>query len=213
NAATVSILDANKATVSFKTALSTVAEGNTDAVVVTLNTGGATLANSAQFNLTTTLGTAENTDFTAPGTTVTFAAGSANGATQTADFAPLIPVTFAAGSATGATQTISLAALSDLLIEGNETLTLGLTVNSGAATVATGAAHAVTITDGNTATVSFQAASSSVLEGHTDAVIVVLNTGGATLEQAAKFNVTTTLGTAEGVDFTVPNSVTFTAGS
>src|SRR5262249_28123743 len=148
--AVVSILDASKATVSFKSAISSVGEGKTDAIVAVLTiTGGGKLATDAKFNVATTLGTAEAADFTPVPTSITVAANSTNGVTQT----------------------INLVTATDALVEGNETLGVGLSVATGAATLGTQKVHGVTILDANTANVTFQAANSTVAEGATDSII------------------------------------------
>ena len=179
--------------VQFKTALSTVAEGHADPILVTLNTGGGNLASTISFNVVTTLGTASAADFTAPVATVTFNAGAANGTTQT----------------------INLPALTDNLVEGNETLALGLTLKSGTAVVGTQKSHGVTILDANTASVSFTTASSTAAEGGAaDAIVAKLNiASGAKLANSAVFNVVTTLGTASAADFTIPSTITFAANA
>src|SRR6185369_8867025 len=145
------IIDNDIATIGYSTATSTVGEATAnDAIGLVLtitpgpgSTGTAMLAKNVTLNLTTTGGTATagGTDYTLPGT-----------------------VTFFADSVSGSTQSANLAIVNDALVEGSETATLGLSLGTdgtgGQVTLATGAAgtHTTTITDNDTATIGFVAA-------------------------------------------------------
>src|SRR6185436_18152338 len=97
---------------------------------------GNTLENAAVFNVTATNGSAENADYDS-GTfpkTITFAAASGNGATQNTTLDPA----------------------SDTLVEGDETVTLTLAINSGVVTLGAQTTHVVTIQDADAATVAWQ---------------------------------------------------------
>jgi hypothetical protein len=198
----VTIQDADVATVEFVLASSSVGEDAAPLdVVVRLNTAaGVTLQNDATFNVTLdSLGDVEPEDF------------------DEGAFAKTI--TFAADLTDGATQTITLDPASDTLIEGDETLTLGLAYVSGPATAtvtASGnATHDVTINDADAATVEFTLASQSVGEEAASplTIEVKINLGGNTLVNPASFNVTASaLGSAEADDFdsgNFPKLVTF----
>ena len=202
----VTILDADSATVEFTTNAQSVGEDAAAlSVGVRLVTAvGNTLENAATFNVTVaSLGNAEAADF------------------DSASFPKLI--TFAIGAGNNATQTVALAQASDTLIEGDETLTLGLAKVSGASTIAvttTGnATDAVTILDADSATVEFTSAAQSVGEDAAALSVGVrlVTAVGNTLENAATFNVTVaSLGNAEAADFdsaSFPKLITFAAGA
>jgi uncharacterized repeat protein (TIGR01451 family) len=158
---------------------------------------------------------------------MTFAVTATGGsATLGADFDfPLASMTYAAGSGNGATQHATLPITNDALVEGTETANLGLTVvsdgNGGHAHIATGGfeKHTVTITDNDTATIGFAHGTSSVNEGAgSDALDLVLTitadgAGTPALERSIVANLGATGGTATGADFTLPAAVTFGAGS
>lgn len=106
----------------------------------------------------------------------------AGGGTSTsgADYAPVnVPVNFAAGSVNGATANINVSILADAVAEGNETINLALSGVTPPATSAAPAAHTVTITDDDGATVAFSAPSSATAaESGNQAVAVRLTLGG-----------------------------------
>src|SRR5205814_5774584 len=120
---TISIADDETATVAFKLAESTAGEdAGFHSVVVVLSTSpGATLASKATFNVSAANGTASDNDYDSGVFTST--------------------ITFAAGNASGAVQTVDIRPLPDLLVEGDETVTLSLTALSGAAGVGAQATH------------------------------------------------------------------------
>src|SRR5262249_31056142 len=157
--AMVTIGDADTATVAFQSASSTKGEGEAAAINVALGLApGVTLERDVTFNATDTgTGTADfgDSDFFAP-----------------------IPVTFAAGSSNKSMQTVTVNLTSDHLIEGPETLVLGLepadpqadAVKLGAITT-----HTLNIADADTGTVSFEVDTNSVTEGGLVTVSAVLN--------------------------------------
>lgn len=197
NPATGTIADSDTATVGFQTLSSTVGEdGGAVTLTVVLTTApGNTLESAAVFDVSVLLGNGEAADFLLGTTQINFAAGSANGATQTVTITPQ----------------------ADTLVEGDETLTVRLAANSGAATVdASARDHALTITDADSASVSFQSASGSTGEAGGQALVaaVLTTTGGSTLENAGVFDISASLGTAEAGDFTLDTTqITFAAGS
>src|SRR5262249_21010902 len=128
----VTILDADTATVEFVMAAQSVGEDAATPldVAVRVVTGGNTLGGAVSFNVTVAaLGSAEATDF------------------DSGAFPKL--VTFATGSGDGASQSVTLDPASDTFIEGDETLTLGLSKAGGLApvtvTTSGNATQAVTI--------------------------------------------------------------------
>lgn len=197
---TVTITDADTASVAFQSATSTLTEdGGAQNVVLVLTTAaGNTLENSATFSIAATNGTASNADY------------------NNASFPKT--VTFAASSGNATTQSFSVTPTSDTLIEGSETLTLTATVSTGVATLGSQSTNAVTITDADTATVAFQSASSTAgEEGGAHAVTLVLTTApGNTLVGSATFRINATNGTASNSDYdnaSFPKTVTFAASS
>ncbi|MFM9966752.1 MAG: Calx-beta domain-containing protein [Planctomycetaceae bacterium] len=195
----VTITDADTATVAYDLASSSVGEdaGNLTVTLLLTTAGGNTLENNAVFSVPATLGTAEAADFNSGSFPMT--------------------VTFLAASGNGAMQVFALDPSSDTLIEGDETLTLGLSVMSGAATLGAQATHTVTILDADAATVAFQSATSTVGEDDaaTDITVVLTTAAGNTLENNASFSVSAANGTAENADYdqgSYPKTVTFTAG-
>ncbi|MBI4576206.1 MAG: Ig-like domain-containing protein, partial [Planctomycetes bacterium] len=131
------------ATVAFAAATSATAgeAAANHAVTVTLTTtGGATLGSAFTVSAASTGGTATaGTDYTAVATTVTFPAGSGNGATQAVN----IPV------------------LADLVFEGAETVVLTISSPSALGLLGATTTHTATITDDESATVAFTAAASA----------------------------------------------------
>ena len=109
-----------------------------------LTIGTNTLEQAAVFSVTPSSTNAENADYDAGAfpKTITFVAGSGNG--------------------TGVTLNTTLDPADDTLVEGDETVTLTLAVTSGAATLGSQPANAVTILDADIATVSFQLATTTV---------------------------------------------------
>lgn len=211
NAHTTTITDNDTATITYSAATSSIGEGaGNDALgfVLTINangTGTPTLTKDVTFNVTSVAGgtaTGGGTDYTLPGT-----------------------VTFAAGALSGASQSANLGIVNDALVEGSETATLGLALGTdgtgGQVTIGAANSHTTTITDNDTATVSFVAATSSVGEaGLTDTLNYVLNitangTGTPALAKDVIVNVTTAAGgtATAGTDYTLPTAVTFATGA
>jgi len=196
----LTIQDADSASVAFQSAISSAGEdaGAHGVVAVLDMASGNTLANAATFSVTAANGTASNADY------------------DSGSFPKTI--TFAAGSSSGNTQPVTITPTSDSLVEGDETVTLALTVISGAATVGAQSTHQVTIQDADSASVAFQLGTSPAGEdAGAHGVVAVLNTApGNTLANAATFSVTATNGTASNTDYdsgSFPKTVTFAAGS
>jgi parallel beta-helix repeat protein len=200
---TATITDDDSVTVAFQSATSATADetaGNHGiAVVLTVPSG--TIPSDITVDVTDAGGgTATSAiDYTAVGTTT---------------------LTFTVGSANGTIQTFDLGVLADLLVEGNETVNLQLgNINGTGGALGAQTTHTTTITDDDTATVEFDAVSSSAPEPTTPhSVPVRLNIpGGGALENAITVEVADTLGgTASlGPDygFASPVTVTFPAGS
>ncbi|MCR4317632.1 MAG: hypothetical protein NUW37_14930 [Planctomycetes bacterium] len=199
---TVTIVDSQvPATIAFASASSATtseAAGN-HAVTVTLSTtGSATLSSEVTCSVASSSGTATSeTDFTAVGATVTFAAGSGNGSTQTVNF----PV------------------LADTLIEGDETAMLTLSNATGLSSLGLTTTHTVTITDDEAkATLAFTSATSATADeslANHEITVTISTTGGATLAYPVTVDVANTGGTATaGTDFVaVASTLTFAAGS
>jgi len=120
-----------------------------------------------------------------------------------------------------ASVTVTLMPVDDRLVEGNETVTLN--VASGTGYDITGSAASGTITDNDTATISFTAGTSTALESagtqNIGATLTINATGTGTIGLASNLtaNLTKTGGTATdlGTDYTLPGSpaVTFAAGT
>ncbi len=131
----VTIQDADTATVAFQSASSTTGEdAGAHGVVAVLTTApGNTLASSTTFSVTVANGLTSNTDFDSGAfpKTISFAAGSGNGAQRTVNITPT----------------------PDNLVEGDEDLTLTLTATSGPAAVGAQSTHQVTIQDADNATI------------------------------------------------------------
>jgi hypothetical protein len=101
-------------------------------IAVLTTAAGNTLENAAAFNVTATNGSTENADYdsgTFPKT-----------------------INFPANSGNGATQATTVDSASDALVEGDELVTLTLSVNSGVVTLGAQTAHALTIIDADVAT-------------------------------------------------------------
>lgn len=187
----VSLLDDDAPVISFLVANGSATEGATHDVVLTL--GGDT----------------------AVPVTVTLAASGGSAAAGLDYVDPGVQVTFPAGSAQGATETLTVSLEDDDLVEGEETILLGL---SGAAAAGT-TTHTVTVQDADAATVVFALASSALTEGSTThPVLVTLTTSPstATLTAAAAVRLDSADGTATaGADFTavVGRILVFAAGA
>jgi len=208
---TTTITDNDTATVSYSAANSSVGEGaGNDSIGLTLTvtgngTGPLVLERSASFDITATGGTAtgSGTDYTLPGA-----------------------VTIPAATLDAAVTSFNLAIANDQLVEGSETAILGLTLNTdntgGQVAVGAGNAHTTTITDNDTATVTFAAPTSNVAENAGPDVMNLVLTivgngvGTAQITSAVSVNVTDAGGgtaAGAGVDFTLPTLVTFPANS
>lgn len=116
--------------------------------------------------------------------------------------------------------TVSVPVIDDSVVEGTETVTLALaTISQGDADITIDASQdeaSLQIADNDNATISFAAATSSVIEfvGSHTVVVRLSIPGGGTLGQSVTVNVSTTGGTATSADFSLSTtSVTFAAGS
>ncbi len=207
------ITDNDTATIGFSTATSTVGEGAVNdalglVLTITANgTGTATLARDVTFNVNSVAG------------------GTATGGGM--DYTLPALATFSAGALSGATQTANLAIVNDALVEGSETATLTVALGAdgtgGQVTIASGAAalHTTTITDNDTATIGYAAATSTVNEGAANdplslvLTIIANGTGTPTLSRNVTLNVTTAAGgtATDGADYSLPALVTFTSGA
>ena len=195
---TVTIVDADSATVAFQLAATTVGEdaAATNLTLVLSTAAGNTLENNATIQVSASNGTAENTDY---------------------DWG-LFPktVTFTAGQGNNGTQTVSLDPASDTLVEGDETVTLAI-VDGTLLTGSGQTTNAVTITDGDSATVIVDAGQTVLEDGGPQNVTVRLTTtGGATLENA--LTVSLSAAPASGTEaadatFGALGSLVFAAGS
>ncbi|MCU0496015.1 MAG: hypothetical protein MUF87_01540 [Anaerolineae bacterium] len=200
---TVSITDNDTATIVFTTPSSNANENvGTHTVtarldLVTNGTPGGTLSGALTASVNVTLGTAEAADFSQTTTSISFAAGSTNGATR--------PINF----------TI----INDQLVEeANETFTLDYTLISGTGTVS--GTHVVTIIDNESATVTFSTATSTVSEATSphlvNAVLTITSNGIGPIRtgDAITIDITDTPGTATAPDYTrVTNSISFASGT
>ena len=181
-----------------------------DLPAVNVTIGGTATASESTGSLVYTF---TRTGFTGAPLTVNFAAsGTAVAADYTATSSGTLnfgggTVVFPSGSAT---VTVTLTPVDDRLVEGNETATL--TMASGTGYDLAGSPATGTITDNDTATVSFALATSTALESAVTqnvGVTLTLNTSGTgTPGLGSNFmaNLTATGGTASagGVDFAVP---------
>src|SRR5262249_23690155 len=130
-------------------------------------------------------------------------------------------VTFPAGSADGATQTVTITPSNDTLVEGNETVNLKLqnlnTTLDGQASLGN-TASAVTIQDNDTASLAIAATATVTENGGAQTITVTLTTSsGATLATALSADVVDAGGgtATSGTDYTVfgTQTVTFPVGS
>src|SRR5205085_1575571 len=119
---------------------------------------------------------------------------------------------FGAGAVTGATQNTTFDPSSDTLVEGDETVTLTLGVNSGVVTLGGQTTNLVTITDADVATIVVVSGQSVAEDGGAQAINVRFTSAGNTLESSLTVSVSAAaaVGT-EGADatFGVLGSVTF----
>lgn len=125
-------------------------------------------------------------------------------------------LSFTVGSVSGVTRALDIVIVDDAEVEGPETVELALSNASGPTTIGAPDVFTLTITDDDSATVSFAAASSNVPENGTHTVDVVLALpAGVTLANAVTVDVAITGGSAtEGSDFTLgATQVMFDAGS
>jgi parallel beta-helix repeat protein len=204
NVHTYTISDDDAASVAFQAAASATvdetAAPHTITVVLSIP-GGGTLANAVTVDA------------------IDAGSGSATGGTDYTAFGTQT-ATFAAGSADGATQTVTVDVLADLAVEGNETVDLQLQNVTGPATLGAQTTHQATLTDDDAATVAFAAANSATADesaaGHNITVVLSIP-GGGTLEQAVTVDaVDAGTGSAtSGTDFTAfgTQTATFAAGS
>jgi hypothetical protein len=214
--ATLEILDNDTATISFQTASSSVAEdvaGGTHDVGVTLTITGNGVAGMG------TLGAEVKVDVD------DLLTGSAAVGGTDYSFTDPTTLTFAAGAASG-TQNVTLSINNDTIVEGDETVNLALADLQGIGSqvsITTPDTHQVTITDNDTATVSFEFDSSTAPEGTTPHLVAVKLTitgngvaGTGTLGAAVSVDVVDLgTGTADLTDdytYTSPQTVTFLSG-
>jgi Calx-beta domain-containing protein/GEVED domain-containing protein len=136
SAASATIQDANAATVAFQDALSDAPEaGGAHTVTIILSlAAGDRMQNPTTLNISAVSGTASDADY------------------DSASFPK--QVTFPEGSQDGAAQTVTITPTTDSLVEGDETVTLGLSIGTGDETLGAQATHLVTIKDANTAKIS-----------------------------------------------------------
>jgi len=151
--------------------------------------------------------------------------GSAtSGAPGTADYDTVgtVTLTFPAGSADGATQDVGVVVNDDVLVEGNETVELGLRNVVGAAVLGGQDTHTATITDDEVTTVAFTTAASTTANeaAGNHAVTATLSVpGGGAIAQAVTVDVTdagtgtATSGVAGDYSAVGTETLTFPAGS
>ena len=123
-------------------------------------------------------------------------------------------VTFAAGTASGATRAIAIPITNDAAHEADETFSVGLFGASGAA-ISISSTVVVTIVNDDPPVVQFATAASTASEGAGSAALTVTLTAGAPLAAAASVDYATANGTAvAGQDYTaVSGTLSFAAGS
>ncbi len=177
-------------TLQLSAATYSVAESGGTATITVTRTGGS--AGAVGVTLTTSNGTATApADYTAVTQTVSFAAGDT------------------------ANKTVTIPIVDDALVEGNETVTVGLSAPTGGATLGTQSTAVLTITDNDVpppGTLQLSAATYSVAESGGTATITVTRTGGSA--GAVGVTLTTSNGTATApADYTaVTQTVSFAAG-
>ncbi|MCA8920724.1 MAG: PD40 domain-containing protein [Planctomycetes bacterium] len=170
---TVTILDTDAATLSYALGASaTASETAPGSVSVVLNTTPSTA----------TLAVAVGVEAFDVGT------GSAAGGADYASF-PTTPLGFGPGSGDGDTQTVSVTPLADDLVEGPETVLLGLQNPSGPVSLGTPSSHTLTLPDDDFAVLAFRGAAS------------------ATVDEAAPLQVEVELTLAAGVSLAAPVTV------
>ena len=199
----VSIAENDTQSITFAAASSSVAETSSSHTVVArlqvISNGspGGIIATPMTATVDLTLGTAEAGDISLSTTSLSFAPGSANGAT--------LPIT--------------LAPVNDRLLEGSESLTLGLTATSALGSAS--GTHALTLTDDESGAITFASSGSSTTESagtSTDALarLVITGTGTGPLATEAPVSVliTDVAGSATTpADYTrTTASVSFAAG-
>ena len=146
--------------------------------------------------------------------------GTADSGTDYTTLASPITVTFSAGSADGATVVVNIPVQNDLVVEGGETVDLNLSNPTGGAVIGAVDTHEATITDDDVVTVNFASGSSSVNEANTtqDVVVALSIPGGGTLDAPWTVDVLDLGGgtAANGLDYTAissPVTVTFPAAA
>ncbi|MFC1708391.1 Calx-beta domain-containing protein, partial [Planctomycetota bacterium] len=127
-------------------------------------------------------------------------------------------VTFAAGSSAGATEKVSLDVLADTLVEGNETIVLGLKNPSAGHGLGAQATHTLTVTDDDVAELFFTSAASSATESTTPHVITVglgISTGTLAVPLPVTIKDLGSGSATAGLDFALADAgtVTFPAGA
>ncbi|MFN8531113.1 MAG: ExeM/NucH family extracellular endonuclease [Anaerolineae bacterium] len=199
---TFTINDDDGATISFTLGSDTVSEAQTLYTVTAVLSipGGGTLPSTETVDLSLVSSTATNGgDFS---------------------FAGPVTLSFAAGSGNGATSNQPITLIPDANIEGAENIVFGLGNLQGTALVTLGSQQQFTlnITDDDSATVSFGAASASTpeTEGTVNLPVTLIVPNGGTTLDAISVQVGITGGTATNTsdyDYTSPQTVTFAAGS
>ena len=149
-------------------------------------------------------------------TTVTVTLAATGTAIAGADFTfTTQSVTFPAGSSNGAIQSVPVGINADAIFEGDETVVLGLSGPGAGA----GATHTLTITDDDAATIAFAAGTSTAAEaGGTSTVTVTLTVpGGGDIKSAATVELSDagTGSATSGSDYqaVATQTLTFAAGS
>jgi len=195
---TITIIDDETATVSFSSNASSATEGGVQSIGLTLTTTAGALALPVTVHVTDSgFGTA----------------------TSGSDYTPVTSslVTFVPGSVSGTEFFASVELLSDLRVEGMETLQLSIGSIDGPATASAPETHEVTIEDANQALVRFAAGMDSVSENAGSLNIAIqLETGSATLESPITVEISDALsGSATaGIDYNfMQQTVTFAQGS
>jgi hypothetical protein len=127
-------------------------------------------------------------------------------------------VAFDTSAVSGATKPVEVGVVNDNLVEGNQTFTLGFGTTSGP--VAASGTHSVTITDNDSAAITFANSSGDTAEGTTPYIVnavltITSNPVGGSLENAVDVVVSQTPGTAATpADYSLTTTqVSFAAGS
>ncbi|MBQ4822923.1 Calx-beta domain-containing protein, partial [Aquimarina sp. MMG016] len=194
--ATATITDDDGLTVEFNNATYT-STNETGVITLTLDVSGAeiTTAGSIQVDVTGGTATGGGTDYTfTDPTTVTIPIGDYTG---------------------GSTVTTDITIVTDAVIEGDETILLGLITPSTGVTVGTQATATATITDDDGLTVEFNNATYTSTN-ETGVITLTLDISGAEITTAGSIQVDVTGGTATGggtdYTFTDPTTVTIPIG-